>query len=98
MAIQFADGAVLLSPEENQQLQRMMDKVEALYHKHQALSDEHRILKGMHEYTLLCKDAFEVENQKLKQQIKSDLNMQICKINRDEKALVPSNGLNLVIN
>ena len=95
MAVTFADGAVLLSPEEMKELVGYQNRVEALYHEHQVLKETHRKLVGMHNYAILCRDALEEDNIKLRKQLRFDQEARILQINKE---LVPSNGLHLVVN
>jgi hypothetical protein len=71
MADYFEDGSVLLSFEEMQQLDHFTAKVGILKSQFEVLKNQHDLLKGLHQYAILCKDAFEQDNIKLQKQIEN---------------------------
>lgn len=80
MAEFLSDGSVVLSLEEMMQLQGFTARAEALVLKYEDLKNQHRILKQCHEYSNMCRDAFEAENIKLREQLKSDQFMHLARI------------------
>jgi hypothetical protein len=76
----LSDGSVVLSRVEMQQLNGFVNRVEAMFQKYQELKHQHKKLIGIHEYAILCRDAFEAENIKLREQLLADQYAQIFRI------------------
>jgi regulator of replication initiation timing len=70
--INFEDGTVLLDAEEMDKLNDFGDKVGRLMNQYATLVKQHEQLKHLHQYAILVRDSFEVENAKLRTQIKAD--------------------------
>lgn len=79
----LSGGMVVLDFDEMLKIQRFVDRTQVLYEKYQNLKAEMEVLTKCHEYSNMCRDAFEEENRKLKEQLKADQYVQIRRISNE---------------